>query len=128
MDNFDDKYKKKNPFAVPDGYFDGLTDQIMNRVEKQKESRKPKFVQIIRPYMGVAAIFVLALMVVQVVLPLAEIKEQRLVRDSTEQLARTPEITETDIFDSQFNPTSEEIIEYLAAEVDNYELMYAGVY
>lgn len=128
MDNFDDKYKRKNPFTVPDGYFDGLTDRIVDRVEKQKETRKPRFMQVLRPYMGVAAIFVLALLVVQVVLPLAGNQEQLVRRDSTEQLARTPEMTDTDIFDSQFNPTSEEIIEYLALEVDNYELVYAGIY
>lgn len=128
MDNFDDKYKRKNPFTVPDGYFDGLTDRIVDRVEKQKETRKPRFMQVLRPYMGVAAIFVLALLVVQVVLPLAGNQEQLVRRDSTEQLARTPEMTDTDIFDSHFNPTSEEIIEYLALEVDNYELVYAGIY
>jgi len=33
-----------------------------------------------------------------------------------------------DIFDSQFNPTNEEIIEYLASEVDNYEMILAGIY
>lgn len=128
MDNFDDKYKKKNPFTVPDGYFDGLTDQIMQRVEKQKEPRRPRFLQVLRPYMGVAAIFILALMIVQAVMPLVVDKGQLFPRDTVEQVMMTPEEIEEDIFDSHFNPTSDEIIEYLASEVDNYELMYAGVY
>ena len=35
MENFDDKYKKKNPFTVPEGYFDELTGRITGRIEKQ---------------------------------------------------------------------------------------------
>lgn len=128
MDNFDVKYKKKNPFTVPEGYFDGLTDQIMQRVEKQKEPRRPRFLQVLRPYMGVAAIFILALLIIQAVMPLVVDKGQLFPRDTVEQVMMTPEEFEEDIFDSHFNPTSDEIIEYLASEVDNYELMYAGVY
>lgn len=128
MDNFDDKYKKKNPFTVPDGYFDGLTEQVMQRVEKQKEPRRPRFLQVLRPYMGAAAIFILALLIVQAVMPLVVDKGQLFPRDTVEQVMMTPDEFEEDIFDSHFNPTSDEIIEYLASEVDNYELMYAGVY
>lgn len=128
MDNFDDKYKKKNPFTVPDGYFDGLTEQIMQRVEKQKETRRPRFLQVLRPYMGVAAIFILALLIIQAVMPLVVDKGQLFPRDTVEHVMMTPDEFEEDIFDSHFNPTSDEIIEYLASEVDNYELMYAGVY
>ena len=40
MENFDDKYKKKNPFTVPEGYFDELTGRITGRIEKQKEDEK----------------------------------------------------------------------------------------
>ena len=40
MENFDDKYKKKNPFTVPEGYFDELTGRITGRIEKQKEVKK----------------------------------------------------------------------------------------
>ena len=35
MENFDDKYKKKNPFTVPEGYFDELTGRITGRIEKK---------------------------------------------------------------------------------------------
>ena len=34
MENFDDKYKKRNPFTVPEGYFEGLTGRIMDRDRK----------------------------------------------------------------------------------------------
>lgn len=39
MDNFNDKYKKKNPFTVPEGYFEGLNEQIISRLESRKSLR-----------------------------------------------------------------------------------------
>lgn len=128
MDNFNDKYKKKNPFTVPENYFDELTERIMERTAGQEKSRKIKFVQRLKPYMSLAAIFILALWVVQAIFPLVVNKDQLMQRDSIEYAIQALEPEEEDIFDSQFNPTGEEIIEYLASEVDSYELMYAGIY
>ena len=115
MENFDDKYKKKNPFTVPEGYFDELTGRITGRIEKQKEVKKSSSLRGLKPYMGLVAIFFLALMVVQILFPGAK---NTIVQ----------EMEAEDIFDSQFNPTNEEIIEYLASEVDNYEMILAGIY
>lgn len=69
MENFDDKYKKKNPFTVPEGYFDELTGRITGRIEKQKEVKKSSSLRGLKPYMGLVAIFFLALMVVQILFP-----------------------------------------------------------
>ena len=102
MENFDDKYKKKNPFTVPEGYFDELTGRITGRIEKQKEVKKSSSLRGLKPYMG---------------LP-----------DIEGENAIVQEMEAEDIFDSQFNPTNEEIIEYLASEVDNYEMILAGIY
>ena len=52
MENFDDKYKKKNPFTVPEGYFDELTGRITGRIEKQKEVKKSSSLRGLKPYMG----------------------------------------------------------------------------
>ncbi len=128
MENFDDKYKKKNPFTVPEGYFEGLTDQVMEKVEKKKKAVEPKIGRTLKSYLGLAAIFVLALMVVQVLYPMLTDEERGQREERTEEMAQVPEAVEEDIFDSYFNPTSDEIIEYLATEVDNYDLMYAGIY
>ena len=59
MENFDDKYKKKNPFTVPEGYFDELTGRITGRIEKQKEVKKSSSLRGLKPYMGLVAIFFL---------------------------------------------------------------------
>ncbi|MDE5610846.1 MAG: hypothetical protein K2I90_02365 [Odoribacter sp.] len=116
MENFDDQYKKKNPFAVPDGYFDDLTERVMRRVEEKKARKKVRFS---RSYMGWAAVFVGALFVTQVLYAVIAGGEP------AESVANG---AERYIFDSHFNPTNDEIIEYLASEVDNYEWMIAGIY
>lgn len=125
MENFDDKYKKKNPFTVPEGYFDELTGRITGWIEKQKEVKKSSSLRGLKPYMGLVAIFFLALMVVQILFPGAKNTD---LPDIEGENAIVQEMEAEDIFDSQFNPTNEEIIEYLASEVDNYEMILAGIY
>lgn len=127
MDNFDDKYKKKNPFTVPEGYFDGLTERITSRIDGQQKPKKTRVIQMIKPYMGLAAIFMLALLIVQVLFPLVVDKNQ-LLKQNNEPVVQSQELANEDIFDSYFNPTSEEIIEYLTSEVDSYDFLYAGIY
>lgn len=130
MENIDDKYKKKSPFTVPEGYFDKLTDRITERVQEEKKPQKVRFIQIVKPYMGLAAIFMLAFLVVQVVFP-HFIDPNKMILKEGETVEQTQQAAATDnevIFDSYFNPTNEEIIEYLTTEVDSYDLIYAGIY
>ncbi|MDE7374542.1 MAG: hypothetical protein K2M86_04355 [Odoribacter sp.] len=119
MENFDDKYKKKNPFTVPDGYFDDLTERVMRRVEEKKTRKKVRF---FRSYMGWAAVLVGALFVTQVLYTVIT------DRGAAESVAYGADGGEKNIFDSHFNPTSDEIIEYLASEMDDCEWMIAGIY
>lgn len=130
MENFDDKYKKKSPFTVPEGYFDKLTDRVVERVNQEKKPQKIRFIQIVKPYMGLAAIFLLALLVVQVIFPNFIDQNKMLLKEgeTIEQTQQTATIDNEVIFDSHFNPTNEEIIEYLTTEVDSYDLIYAGIY
>lgn len=130
MENIDDKYKKKSPFTVPEGYFDKLTDRIAERVQEEKKPQKVRFIQIVKPYMGLAAIFMLAFLVVQVVFP-HFIDPNKMLLKEGETVEQTQQAVATDneiIFDSYFNPTNEEIIEYLTTEIDSYDLIYAGIY
>ena len=106
-------------------YFDELTGRITGRIEKQKEVKKSSSLRGLKPYMGLVAIFFLALMVVQILFPGAKNTD---LPDIEGENAIVQEMEAEDIFDSQFNPTNEEIIEYLASEVDNYEMILAGIY
>lgn len=128
MENFDDRYKRKNPFSVPEGYFDRLDNRIEQRLGAEKHPQKVRLITLLKPYMGLVAIFLLALFVVQVVLPRVVDKERMLVRDGREMMADQETKAETFEFDTGFNPTKEEILEYLSTEVDDYELLYADLY
>ncbi|MCM1031233.1 MAG: hypothetical protein NC410_07345 [Oscillibacter sp.] len=128
MENFDDRYKRKNPFSVPEGYFDRLDNRIEQRIEAEKHPQKVRLITLLKPYMGLVAIFLLALFIVQVVLPRVVDKERMLVRDGREMMADQETKAETFEFDTGFNPTKEEILEYLSTEVDDYELLYADLY
>lgn len=128
MENFDDKYKKKNPFSAPDGYFDRVTDDILNRVEKGKAPQKPRIIEVMRPYLGLAGIFLLALFVVQAIFPLFVDENKMLMKDAGQVVQVQELAAEENVLDSDFNPTNEEIIEYLASEIAAYELFYADLY
>ena len=128
MEDFNDKYKKKNPFVVPDGYFDDLTGRVMRRVEVSERSKKKRPVRYLRSFMRWAAVFVGALFVVQVFYIVVLGSRFWENGDGTEHSMYTTEMGDADIFDSNFNPTDDEIIEYLATEMNNYEWMIAGIY
>ena len=55
-----DRLKGTNPFIVPEGYMEGLTDRIMSQLpDKPKEEAKTvTFMDHIRPWLYLAAVFV----------------------------------------------------------------------
>lgn len=124
MEDFDDKYRKKNPFTVPEGYFDRLPGRVMERVNVSERAKKKHPVRRFRPYMGWAAVFVGVLFMAQVVYMMAAGDRLRSAGNGAEYRTELGE----DIFDSHFNPTDDEIIEYLVTEVEDYEWMFAGIY
>ena len=70
MDNLDEKYKSKNPFTVPDRYFDTLGDRVMDRIKDEEgETRKTSLFQTLNPYLGLAGLFVFVMIVVRLLIP-----------------------------------------------------------
>ena len=51
------KMGNKNPFTVPEGYFEQLTGDIMNKIPAQKEieQQKPALIKRLRPLLYAAA-------------------------------------------------------------------------
>lgn len=47
------RFGQRNPFLVPEGYFDQLTDKVMDRLPK--EETKPALIRSIRPWLYAAA-------------------------------------------------------------------------
>lgn len=129
MDDMDERYNKKNPFSVPPGYFEQLTDQVIDRVKKTEKPQKVRFMVLIRPYVGLAAIFLIALFVVQVILPHFIDERKMLKRENGETVVAQENVAADEVqLDSNFNPSSDEILEYLSTEVSDYELIYAELY
>ena len=59
MQNELDKLKGKNPFKVPEGYLEGLTEQVMARIP-ERSREEPKVVSLldrIRPWLYLAGVF-----------------------------------------------------------------------
>lgn len=70
----EDKILKKigteNPFRVPDGYFENLTSEVMNRLpEKEKLTAvqtEPTMWQKVRPWLYMTAMFIGAALIIRV--------------------------------------------------------------
>lgn len=45
---------KKNPFTVPEGYFEQLASQVMDRLPEKKPAKKP-LMRVLRPWLYAAA-------------------------------------------------------------------------
>ncbi len=65
----EDKLMKKfgtdNPFTVPDGYFDNLTEEIMSKLPEKEsplEIKEPSTWSKIRPWLYMAAMFIAILL------------------------------------------------------------------
>ena len=125
MDNLDEKYKSKNPFSVPDRYFDTLGDRVMDRIKDEEgKTRETSSFQTLKPYLGLAGLFAFAMIVVQLLVPNL-VDENRMLLKNGEQANMTAQAEDENIFDTDFNPSREEIIEYLSQETDPIEFLYA---
>ena len=125
MDNLDEKYKSKNPFTVPDRYFDTLGDRVMDRIKDEDgKTRKTSLIQTLNPYLGLAGLFAFAMIVVQLLVPNL-VDENRMLLKGGGRAGGAARAGEENIFDADFNPSREEIIEYLSQETDPIEFLYA---
>lgn len=128
MENREDQYRRKNPFSVPEGYFEQLTGRIQERIQEEERPQKIRAFSLIKPYLGLAAIFAIVFMIVQVLLPRV-IGTSAMLEKNGDQVVtvKEPASVEEFEFDSGFNPTSDEILEYLSTEIE-YEVFYADLY
>lgn len=80
----------KNPFTVPEGYFDNLTNDIMSRLpEKEDSPEMPTEISLwerVRPWLYMAAMFVAILLPIRFIMnsTLSE-KEDALTANNIEQ-------------------------------------------
>lgn len=56
---------KTNPFKAPEGYFDSLTDRIMDKVEEEGRVKPAtKVIRLLKPVLAMAASFTLIFMLI----------------------------------------------------------------
>ena len=109
--NIEDE-KKKNPFRVPEGYMEGLTDQIMARLPEcpqQKETKVVSMADKMRPWLYLAASFIGLLLIFK------GIQGERVQKDHTTD----PLLVKTEAPEASLNAISEEdqeFLEYLEAQ------------
>lgn len=141
------KFPKKNPFGVPDGYFDMLDERIEGMIleEQSKGNSKTKIIRLVKPLVGLAASFILVYLLVSY--PLRKTIPLQYAIQSSEEVAKPsayiPDvekdiladpfyIDESSFFealsgdDSYEDLDSDEIISIVASEIDDYDI-YAGI-
>ncbi len=127
---FDDS-NKKNPFEVPEGYFDSLEDRIMDRISSEKEDTRE--IQL-RPWVAYAAAAAIALLVIFFLIPNSDeannSPEQILTEVSTEAIVEYlayTEITSSEILDqAQFTNIDADSLQWnnsLDLEPDEIDLL-----
>lgn len=118
MEKQENEYRQKNPFTVPAGYFESLNNRLMERVKEEKKTPTVKWTRVLRPYFGMAGVFAFAMLMLHWVLPGMFSSVEREEEDPVEAYWNSI-VEEQDIeFDDDFNPTTDEIIEYLTQEMD----------
>lgn len=109
--NIEDE-KKKNSFRVPEGYMEGLTDQIMARLPEcpqQKETKVVSMAEKMRPWLYLAASFIGLLLIFK------GIQGERVQKDHTAD----PLLVKMEAPEASLNAISEEdqeFLEYLEAQ------------
>jgi hypothetical protein len=102
MNEMSERHEQKNPFSVPAGYFDSLAERVIDRVRKEERPRRYRLARVARPLAGWAAMLAIVVLAARWALMPGE---------------ASVEVAGTQL-DADFNPTTEEILEYLAEEVD----------
>lgn len=134
-----DKYDEKEMFRVPDSYFEDLTAGLMQKVDEVQEVRKPGFLAIAKPHLMLAASMVLLVIVsyttLRFILPgfkksdseinTEEVYEYLALEMDETSLRESIDLLNIEDYtdDITASLSEEEIIDYLANQDINYELL-----
>jgi len=92
----------KNPFRVPEGYFEGFTDQLMERLPERQPSpvAKPALLYRLHPWLYAAVFLLVAVMSVTLYMHHADNQEQQLAQDATSADSYFEEATDYAMLDN----------------------------
>ena len=104
-----DNLRGKQPFSVPKGYMDGLTDRIMNQIpEKRPQAEEPlviSWADRVRPWLYLAAVFAglgIFFKTIVGVIPQTENEEDSLLVQSERPLVSPDEIQDEQVEDLEY--------------------------
>ncbi|MDD4516691.1 hypothetical protein [Massilibacteroides sp.] len=113
--------KRQNPFRVPDGYMEGLTDRIMSQLPEEtmtkEETSKVSFISRLRPWIAVAAAIVGIGFFINVFIGL----DKQNTSLNPDSLWTQPQIASSVISEAR-TTYDEEYLEYLEARYSDYIL------
>lgn len=129
------KSPQKNPFKVPENYFDTLNDKIQERIEAEEQPQKRDVIQILKPYLWMAASvagFVLILKMVLNVTVDPQYKIEQISQIDSQQINiqnQIPESLQEDeyLWGSSIDATSDEILDYLSEQNLDAETLIANM-
>lgn len=107
--------KKKNPFRVPEGYMEGMTDQIMARLPERPQQKETKVVSMadkMRPWLYLAASFIGLLLIFK---GISGYRVQK--NDTTDPLFVKTEVPEVSL--NAISDEDREFLEYLEAQYED---------
>lgn len=114
-----DNLRGKQPFSVPKGYMDGLTDRIMNQIpEKRPQAEEPlviSWADRVRPWLYLAAVFAglgIFFKTIVGVIPQTENEEDSLLVQSERPLVSPDEIQDEQEEDLEY-------LEYIEMKYSN---------
>ncbi|MCY1722809.1 hypothetical protein OU798_20850 [Prolixibacteraceae bacterium Z1-6] len=134
------KLKKEVPFSTPKNYFDDFSARMQTRMQTEKQGEpehKPKIIQLLKPFIGLAASFALIFLLVYVPLKTfitSEINEVTVNIDhsdtDSEFLNILEGIDESSFFalldesesETTDDFTNEELMSYVSANFTDYEI------
>lgn len=148
--NTDNKLKH-NPFATPERYFEKLDKEILKHVHTQtrnysyeqdeksianeNKTVSASIISILKPIIGMAAMVGFAMFILNIIFENYIDDSQKLrtidnitissnEADLSDSIIHDVDklLEENVFFDNDFNPSNEEIIEYLIEDIDNFEL------
>jgi hypothetical protein len=99
--------KGNSPYKVPEGYFDQLSGQIQARIQEEQQSSRSPIIQMMKPWIGLAASFIL---IATLYFSLGPSRWN----GQSEQMVATTNIMDLDPLTDQFNEM--DLINYIAEQ------------
>lgn len=127
MSELKDKLRNKAPFRAPEGYFDNLADRIIETVEHEDKKEKVRMLPMMKSFLWMAASFLFIFTLGRMLVPYFSDPSERLTNNVVVENSVVDTSIQESTFDftADFEPSVEDIIEYLSEEGLDGELLVA---